>query len=107
MNRSNALGTALITGASTGMPVITVPTITLEGGANGAPHPNPSAYINKFTGSPADHQRRHRAQSASGSPAGLCPRCSRRRRLCRLDPREPAGRIGTAASQHPWKVFIT
>jgi hypothetical protein len=31
-------------------PPITVPTITLEGDANGAPHPEPSAYANKFTG---------------------------------------------------------
>ena len=31
-------------------PVITVPTITLEGDANGAPHPDPSAYAAKFTG---------------------------------------------------------
>ena len=31
-------------------PVITVPTITLEGDANGAPHPDPSAYATKFTG---------------------------------------------------------
>jgi pimeloyl-ACP methyl ester carboxylesterase len=31
-------------------PVITVPTITLEGDANGAPHPDPSAYANKFSG---------------------------------------------------------
>jgi pimeloyl-ACP methyl ester carboxylesterase len=31
-------------------PVITVPTITLEGDANGAPHPQPSAYANKFSG---------------------------------------------------------
>jgi pimeloyl-ACP methyl ester carboxylesterase len=31
-------------------PVITVPTITLEGDANGAPHPDPSAYAPKFTG---------------------------------------------------------
>ncbi len=31
-------------------PVITVPTITLEGDANGAPHADPSAYANKFTG---------------------------------------------------------
>jgi pimeloyl-ACP methyl ester carboxylesterase len=33
-----------------GFPAITVPTITLEGDANGAPHPDPSAYANKFTG---------------------------------------------------------
>jgi pimeloyl-ACP methyl ester carboxylesterase len=31
-------------------PVITVPTITLEGDANGAPHPEPSAYAQKFSG---------------------------------------------------------
>jgi pimeloyl-ACP methyl ester carboxylesterase len=31
-------------------PVITVPTITLEGDANGAPHPEASAYARKFTG---------------------------------------------------------
>jgi pimeloyl-ACP methyl ester carboxylesterase len=31
-------------------PVITVPTITLEGNANGAPHPDPSAYAAKFLG---------------------------------------------------------
>jgi pimeloyl-ACP methyl ester carboxylesterase len=29
-------------------PVIRVPTITLEGDANGAPHPNPSTYAKKF-----------------------------------------------------------
>jgi pimeloyl-ACP methyl ester carboxylesterase len=31
-------------------PVITVPTITLEGDANGAPHPEPSSYAGKFSG---------------------------------------------------------
>jgi pimeloyl-ACP methyl ester carboxylesterase len=31
-------------------PVIGVPTITLEGDANGAPHPEPAAYRNKFSG---------------------------------------------------------
>jgi pimeloyl-ACP methyl ester carboxylesterase len=31
-------------------PVITVPAITLEGDANGAPHPDPAAYAEKFTG---------------------------------------------------------
>jgi pimeloyl-ACP methyl ester carboxylesterase len=31
-------------------PVISVPTITMEGDANGAPHPEPAAYANKFTG---------------------------------------------------------
>ena len=33
-----------------GAPVITVPTITLEGDANGAPHPDPSSYAEKFSG---------------------------------------------------------
>ena len=31
-------------------PVITVPTITLEGDANGAPHPDPSSYAKRFSG---------------------------------------------------------
>ena len=31
-------------------PVITVPAITLEGDANGAPHPEPASYAEKFTG---------------------------------------------------------
>ena len=32
------------------LPVITVPTITMEGDANGAPHPEPAAYARKFSG---------------------------------------------------------
>ena len=31
-------------------PAIAVPTITMEGDANGAPHPEPAAYAGKFTG---------------------------------------------------------
>jgi pimeloyl-ACP methyl ester carboxylesterase len=31
-------------------PAISVPTITMEGDANGAPHPEPDAYAKKFTG---------------------------------------------------------
>jgi pimeloyl-ACP methyl ester carboxylesterase len=31
-------------------PVITVPTITLEGDANGAPYPDPTSYAKKFSG---------------------------------------------------------
>lgn len=41
----NALEHRLATG-----PTIAVPTITLEGDANGAPHANPSTYASKFTG---------------------------------------------------------
>jgi pimeloyl-ACP methyl ester carboxylesterase len=37
-------------------PVITVPTITLEGDANGAPHPEPSSYAKKFSGK---YEHRH------------------------------------------------
>src|SRR3546814_1680715 len=33
-----------------GFPDIAVPTITLEGDANGAPHPDPSVYAKKFSG---------------------------------------------------------
>lgn len=36
-------------------PVITVPTVTLEGDANGAPHPDPSAYAGKFKGKHVHH----------------------------------------------------
>lgn len=36
-------------------PAISVPTITLEGDASGAPHPQPSAYRRKFTG-PYEHR---------------------------------------------------
>jgi pimeloyl-ACP methyl ester carboxylesterase len=36
-------------------PVITVPTITLEGDANGAPHPEPRSYLEKFSG-PYSHR---------------------------------------------------
>lgn len=36
-------------------PAITVPTVTLEGDANGAPHPAPSAYAAKFTGKYVHH----------------------------------------------------
>jgi pimeloyl-ACP methyl ester carboxylesterase len=32
-------------------PVITVPAVTLEGDANGAPHPDPDTYASKFSGS--------------------------------------------------------
>jgi len=31
-------------------PVITVPAVTLEGDANGAPHPDPASYAERFTG---------------------------------------------------------
>ncbi|WP_208644803.1 alpha/beta fold hydrolase [Mucilaginibacter kameinonensis] len=36
-------------------PAIGVPTVTLEGDANGAPHPDPSQYANKFKGKYVHH----------------------------------------------------
>ncbi len=39
----------------TAAPVIAVPVITLEGDANGAPHPEPTAYAEKFSG-PYSHR---------------------------------------------------
>lgn len=36
-------------------PAISVPTVTLEGDANGAPHPDPAQYANKFTGKYVHH----------------------------------------------------
>lgn len=36
-------------------PVIVVPTVALEGDANGAPHPDPSVYAGKFTGKYVHH----------------------------------------------------
>ncbi len=62
-------------------PAITVPTITLEGDANGAPHPEPEFLCQEILGQicTPDHQGRHRAQSASGSPARFCRSDHRRR----------------------------
>jgi hypothetical protein len=45
ISRSDALEVRLAAS-----PAISVPTITLEGDANGAPHPDASAYASKFTG---------------------------------------------------------
>lgn len=36
-------------------PAISVPTVTLEGDANGAPHPDPAQYAHKFTGKYVHH----------------------------------------------------
>ena len=49
-SRHDGLETRLAQG-----PVISVPTITLEGDANGAPHPDPSSYRAKFSG-PYEHR---------------------------------------------------
>jgi hypothetical protein len=57
-NRRRFLANAVMTIAAAQAPVITVPTITLEGGANGAPHPDASAYAND-------------RRAAKGTPPGL------------------------------------
>ncbi len=58
-----------------GMPQIAVPTITLEGDANGAPHPEPATYRKKFVG-------RYEHRTLSGGSGTICrkrrPRISRR-----------------------------
>ena len=70
-------------------PVISVPTITLEGDANGAPHPDPSAYAKKFSG-----KYEHRPSRAA---SGTTCRRKRRRPLPKpsstsqqIDRRQPA-----------------
>ena len=64
-------------------PTITVPTITLEGDANGAPHPDPRAYAGKFSGSYSHRtiDRRHRPQPPARSAGSLRRSRHRRRRL--------------------------
>jgi pimeloyl-ACP methyl ester carboxylesterase len=41
---------AALEGRLASLPNITVPTITMEGDANGAPHPEPASYAKRFTG---------------------------------------------------------
>jgi pimeloyl-ACP methyl ester carboxylesterase len=75
------------------LPPISVPTITLEGDANGAPHPEPADYAKKFTGKyehrtigggighnlpqeapkpcQSDHRRRRKLSSMSREDCGL------------------------------------
>ena len=48
-------------------PVIAVPAITLEGDANGAPHPEPAAYAEKFTG-------KYTHRLVAGGSGTTCPR---------------------------------
>ena len=52
-------------------PVISVPSITLEGDANGAPHPDSSSYAKKFSG----NMRAVLSRVVSGT---ICPRKPRR-----------------------------
>ena len=54
-------------------PVITVPTITLEGDANGAPHPEPERLRREVLGHvlAPDDRGRHRAQPSPGSAGGV------------------------------------
>ena len=52
-------------------PTISVPTITLEGDANGAWHPAPGSYANKFTG-------RYQHRNSTGGSGTTCLRRIRR-----------------------------
>ena len=63
-------------------PAITVPTITLEGDANGAPHPEATAYAAKFTGKYIHRtiSGRRRTQPAPRSARAVRPSRDRGRR---------------------------
>ena len=58
-------------------PVITVPAITMEGDANGAPHPDPSAYAKKFSGKYA-HRNIEGAWRRFPSPSVILRNTSRK-----------------------------
>ncbi len=75
------------------------PTITLEGDANGAPHPDPSAYAEKFSGEllAPDDRGRHRAQPSPGGSGGFRQgRHGRREPLTRLLPTQASSTEGVA-----------
>ena len=68
-------------GGSPKLPGIAVPTITLEGDANGAPHPDHGAYARKFSGSTrTGPSRKASGTICPGSATGLCRGHHRRRR---------------------------
>ena len=62
-------------------PAITVPVVTLEGDAQAAPHPEPSAYASKFTGNFPHPQRARARASAPRRPPWLWNRPASPRRL--------------------------
>jgi len=77
-------------------PVITVPTITLEGDANGAPHPEPAAYRSKFSvkyahrtitggiGHNLPRKLRRPSPRRSSRWMGSAPACMDESELCRI-----------------------
>ena len=82
-------------------PVITVPTITLEGDANGAPHPDPPCLCRRSSPAGYAHrarQGRHRSQSTPGGSAGLYPSGRRRRPLLISFRSGPASWLSESAS---------
>ena len=85
-----------------GAPPISVPTITLEGDANGAPHPDPApiAQVLRQVRTP-DHQGRHRAQPAPGSSASFRRGRDRRRPVLIGSVRARSG--GLLHSRTPWR----
>ena len=76
-----------------GAPVIPIPTITMEGDANGAPHPEPSAYRGNFQASTSTGTSRgHRSQPSSGGAGGVRQGCHRRRPFRQVNWRTGASR---------------
>jgi hypothetical protein len=66
--------------------VITVPTITLEGDANGTLHPDGSLYAKKFSGKYAHGSSRAASDTIClKKPPGLCRSCRRSRRLLQMN----------------------
>ena len=75
-------------------PAISVPTVTLEGDANGAPHPEPVRTPASSSGpTRTGRSRRHRTQPAPGGAGRLRAGRPGRRRLLRRLPRG-GGRLG-------------
>jgi pimeloyl-ACP methyl ester carboxylesterase len=69
-------------------PVITVPTIAMEGDSNGAPHPDPSSYAKKFSG-------KYSHRNIAGGSDTIC-----RKRLRRPSPK-PSSMLTVSRSRCP------
>ena len=88
-------------------PVITVPTITLEGDANGAPHPDPSSYAKKFSG-PYAHRLisgRHWTQPAARGAEGIRRRRPRGGRQMNAVLRDAAQTGHTSSVPNPFQKY--
>jgi hypothetical protein len=98
-------------------PTITVPTITLEGDANGAPHPDPGAYATKFSGKYVHRTIRGGVghNLPQEAPPSLRRRCHGGRRLCLMNSSDRSGskwcpsirRVVYGTNVSPGRVAIT